>query len=193
MLTQILIEVAEATSVLATNGGWFECKVTIGDVLTLIGIIIAIWQFSCSSKESRNQALSNQKETWFLNVIVLPQLDEINQFYQKLIEKIGADKKQVSVLRKENYDQCTLKIAELKQQRKQEINNCFDHIIALVMSYDVKLGREVSDVIMKLEDTYVEMIDYFVKDKDVENVRAIILQNEQILISQLNRGLRKTS
>lgn len=180
------------SSVIASSeNSWFEWKVTVGDVLTLLGIITAIVEYGISSYRSRKQALNNQKETWFLNVIVLPQLEAINKFYQDLIINISNDKDTVISFKKENFKQCNLHVAELKNNRKNSINNFFDHIIALVMSYEENLGREINDIIMALEDIYVQVIDSYVKDEGNENVRSIFLENKQKLIAKLNSGLKK--
>lgn len=191
MMSTLLSVVVETTSNVPSDTSWFEWKVTVGDVLTLLGIIVALIEFGVSSHKSRKQELSNQKESWFLNVIVLPQLETINNFYQTLIKNIKEDEGIVANYKKDSFDQCTFKIAELKNARKQEINDCFDHVVALVMSYDESLGREISDVVMALEDVYVEVIDCYVKNQPVENIRERFLQNKQILISKLNTGLKK--
>ena len=164
---------------------------TVGDVLTFLGIAIAIYEYWRNSKESREQALSSQKETWFLNVIVLPQLDSINKFYQDLIIGIVDDKGIVEGFRKEDFDQCLVDVAGLMKQRKDEINGFFDHIVALVMSYDENLGRDINDIVMALEDIYVKAIDGYVKDENVDNIRAQFLQHKQQLIAKLNTGLKK--
>lgn len=184
--TTVLNNVAETAKC-----SWFEWKVTVGDVLTFLGIAIAIYEYWRNSKESRIQALSSQKETWFLNVIVLPQLDSINKFYQDLIIRIVDDKGIVEGFRKEDYDQCLVDVAGLKQQRKDEINGFFDHIVALVMSYDEHLGRDINDIVMALEDIYVKAVDGYVKDEKVDNIRAQFLQHKQQLIAKLNTGLKK--
>lgn len=196
MLSLLQSIVSDTTTVLNNVAGtakcsWFEWKVTVGDVLTFLGIAIAIYEYWRNSKESREQALSSQKETWFLNVIVLPQLDSINKFYQDLIIRIVDDKGIVECFRKEDFDQCLVDVAGLKKQRKDEINDFFDHIVALVMSYDENLGRDINDIVMALEDIYVKAIDGYVKDEKVDNIRAQFLQHKQQLIAKLNTGLKK--
>lgn len=177
-------------AVMVVCAEWFELKVSVGDVLTLIGIVVALIEFGVSSRKSRKQTLKNQKETWFLNVIVLPQLEGINNIYQRIIENLIIDKDSIKDYRKKDFDSCNYYVAELKRQRKQEINDFFDHVIALVLSYDDNLGRDVSTIVMGLEDIYVEIIDCFVKDVEVENIRGEVLQNKQQLIAKLNTGLK---
>lgn len=191
MLNLFLTAVEDTTVNISAGSGWFEWKVTVGDALTLLGIIIAIVEYGISSHKTRKQSLSSQKETWFLNVIVLPQLEGINKFYQGLLSDIEADKPVVAGYKQDNYKQCTLKVAELKQQRKKKINDFFDHVGALVMSYNEVLGREVNAIVMALEDIYVKAIDCYVKDENVDNIRAEVLQNKQHLIAKLNCGLKK--
>lgn len=196
MLSLLQSIVSDTTTVLnnvaeTAKCSWFEWKVTVGDVLTFLGIAIAIYEYWRNSKESREQALSSQKETWFLNVIVLPQLESINKFYQDLMISIVDDKRIVECFRKEDYDQCLVDVAGLKKRRKDEINDFFDHIVALVMSYDENLGRDINDIVMALEDIYVKAVDGYVKDEKVDNIRAQFLQHKQQLIAKLNTGLKK--
>lgn len=190
-LLQTILSDSAATTTEAVGSSWFEWKVTVGDVLTFLGIAIAVFEYWKNSKKSRKQAISNQKETWFLHVIVLPQLDGINKFYQELITDIKADQEAISDYKKECFDQCNLHVAELKKQRKDEINNFFDHIVALVMSYNETLGREVNDIVMALEDVYVMVIDGYVNSDEIDNIRGQFLQNKQQLIAKLNSGLKK--
>lgn len=191
MMSIIMSAVADTTSNVGTGASWFEWKVTVGDVLTLLGIIVALIEFGVSSRKSRKQELSNQKESWFLNVIVLPQLETINNFYQTLIKNIKEDERTVANYKKDAFEKCSFKIAELKHIRKQEINDCLDHVVSLVMSYNESLGREISDVVMALEDVYVEIIDCYVKNQPVDNISEKFLRNKQVLISRLNTGLKK--
>ena len=48
-------------AVMVVCAEWFELKVSVGDVLTLIGIVVALIEFGVSSRKSRKQTLKNQK------------------------------------------------------------------------------------------------------------------------------------
>ena len=154
-----------------------------GETLTIILAIVAAWIAIAQYKSSK-------KDTWFLNVIVLPQLPPIKDFYLDLLKNLPKDKDEIVTKRQASYDIFIDELALLQQKRKDEINNFFDHIIALVRSYDKSLGDKVSDVVMKLEDEYVKILDCY-KDNEEVNERERILANEQELLSTLNSSMTK--
>lgn len=166
---------------LCNHSSWFICELSLGEAIailcTIIGFGVAIWQYR-----------SNLKSTWFLNVVVLPQLQAINDFYLKIIQNLEDDQKSIRDHKSEAHDQYVLFIASMKEHRKEEINNFFDHIIVLVKSYDNKLGTSLSNKVMELEDIYVNIIDTYCNENAV-NERVIILGNKQQFISILNSAM----
>lgn len=160
---------------------FFVWKISLGEAITIlctiIGFIVAIWQYK-----------KNLKSTWFLNVIVLPQLQQINEFYLKIIKNLQADKESISEHKSDAHDQYVLFLASLKEQRKEEVNNFFDHIIVLVKSYDLELGKSLFNKVMELEDIYVTIIDEY-SNETFTNERIRILDNKQQFISLLNSAM----
>lgn len=190
MIGAILMDIVDSIgtdsiSAAVTSSGvnWFECKLSLGDLLTILVAIVAAWIAIAQYKSSK-------KDTWFLNVIVLPQLDPLKQFYLKLLDNLAIDKKEIAGKQKTAHDSYIVYLATLKQQRKKEINDNFDHIIALVSSYDKKLGDKVNMVVMDLEDDYVGILDKYGADSEVKE-REIILANEQKILSVLNSAMNK--
>ena len=171
-----------ATIVLAKDS-WFSWKLSLGETLTIIVAIIA-------AVSAIVQYKSSKKDTWFLNVIVLPQLQPIKDFYLGLLDNLQEDKKVIAAKCEDLSDSFIEELAHLQEKRKNEINNFFDHITALVRSYDEDLGNKVSDVVMKLEDEYVRILDNYKDNTDVKE-RENILANEQELLSSLNSVLTK--
>ena len=172
-------------TVVQSKDCWFSWQLSLGETLTIILAIAAAWIAIA-------QYRSSKKDTWFLNVIVLPQLQPIKDFYLGLLENLPKDKKEIETKRKSSYDVFIEELALLQKNRKDEINNFFDHIIALVRSYDKSLGDKVSDVVMKLEDEYVDILNSYKNSADV-NERERILANEQEMLSTLNSAMaRKT-
>lgn len=175
------------------NQQWFDLTISLGEVieyfLTVVGFIVAICQYQSSKKEERNLQNKNQKETWFLNVIVLPQLENINKFYSDLLFHINEDKIQIDAWKLENHMEFIISLSKLKSKRKQEINDFYDHIIALVNSYDIQLGEKMNVVVMGLEDDYVQLLDSMANGDEVKP-REIVLTNKQNIITILNTGLR---
>lgn len=176
-------------SILCIN---FDAKISLGEVITIGAAIIALYytvkQFKTQMEESRSAANKLQKENWYLNIIVLPQLGVINENYFDLIEliqnKIGHIKDISSSTNVTDFREQTGKI---KKEIKDTINKDFDNIITLVRSYDFALSSEVNTVIMDLTDICTIAIDRY---SDELNMRKQILENKQKLISILNKGLK---
>ena len=170
-------------TIVQSGDSWFSWQLSLGETLTIILAIVAAWIAIAQYKSSK-------KDTWFLNVIVLPQLPPIKDFYLDLLKNLPKDKDEIVTKRQASYDIFIDELAKKKKKRKDEINNFFDHIIALVRSYDKSLGDKVSDVVMKLEDEYVKILDCY-KDNEEVNERERILANEQELLSTLNSSMTK--
>lgn len=177
----------------ASMGKWLS-TISFGEVLTIVctvvGFIIAIKQYKTSSNNSREQAQRNQRESWFLQVIVLPQLSDINKFYSDLLALAAKDKGIVESLCSLCHNEFTLEMAKLQEDSKDAINQFFDHISALVKSYNPELGQQVDDIVMELEDCYVNILNAYARKEEVR-VREKILENKQKLISVLNSGMSK--
>ncbi len=197
LVDSTLVEMCtQCSNVVNDSAHWFDATVSIGDLLslfgTLLGLGLAIHQYKKSSKASRDQDQQNQKETWFLNVIVLPQLEPINSFYHNLFKSLEEDKSYVSSLASEAHKDYVINLAKLKARRKKGINDFFDQIIALVESYDVALSSKVGQHVMNLEDIYVKIIDSY-SDKSEINEREKVLNNKKELIVTLNSGMKKSN
>lgn len=168
----------------------FADYLTIGGLLlTAIGLIIALCQFSRQMKYSRESALKNQKENWYLSVIVTPQLDVIDKFYKTFIKimenaRLDITEAEDSMSNKE----WKIKLAQKKNLTKATINETLDHLTALVRSYDIVLANEISNKVMELEDICTNILDHC-ESNDINSIRKMILENKQHLINVLNKGL----
>lgn len=178
-----------------SNESWFSWSLSLGEALTIICAIISVWiaikQFNKTMNETRKLSVITQKETWFLNVIVLPQLEPINDFYKELLNDFEIKKRTIQdISQKLQHQQYLLELAIIKQGGTQSINNFFDQICALVKSYDIQLGATIEGVVMELEDLFVKIIDSYDSGTEI-NERALILDNKQKLINTLNKGIAK--
>ncbi len=166
-------------------------ELSCGDLITIVALGIAIWQFSQQMKESRSSAKKLQKENWYLNIIVLPQLEIINNNYIKLIDTILEKRKHlVKVATEKSQKEFRRECAKIKNHiKKKNINEQFDHIIALVRSYNNNLATEANDIILQLEDLCTNFVDRYDDTDEFLKIRSSILQNKETLISILNKGL----
>lgn len=180
MKSTLLIFCCNISSLLS----WIKMEMTLGELVTVIiavvGLIIAICQYR-----------AGKKQTWFLNVIVLPQLDPIKDFYLELIGNVKNDKDKIKTLGEQTtHNQYKVEIAKIKNQRKGEINNFFDHLSTLVSAYDANLAKQVTNETLDLQDTYVNIIDDICNGTEAKE-RERILKSKNILISILTKEIAR--
>ena len=196
LVDSTLVKTCTQCVVINDSSHWFDATVSIGDLLSLFGTLLGLWwaiyQYKKSSKASRDQEQQNQKETWFLNVIVLPQLEPINSFYHGLLDRLTEDKSYLASLASGLHEDYVISLAKLKARRKKDINDFFDQVIALVESYDVSLSSKVEQHVMNLEDIYVNIIDKYSSKEDVSE-RELILDNQKEMIATLNSGMKRAA
>ena len=196
LVDSTLVETCTQCYIINDSSHWFDATVSIGDLLSLFGTLLGLWwaiyQYKKSSKASRDQEQQNQKETWFLNVIVLPQLEPINLFYHSLFDRLAEDKSYMHSLASGSHEDYVISLAKLKARRKKDINDFFDQIIALVESYDASLSSKVEQHVMNLEDIYVNIIDKYSGKEEVSE-RELILDNQKEMIATLNSGMKKVA
>ena len=157
-------------------------------VLTIIGIIVALCQFTRQMKETRDLSAKQQSQTWFLYVIVVPQLDNIKTFYNEIVLRVNELRNEL--VKKESNTSAKkirLLIAQKQQECKDKVNSFYDHFSALVSSYNKESGNSVSHIGIEVEDICTKLIENYNKDF---NVREMIFENEQKLFMQLNKGMK---
>ena len=159
-----------------------------GDIINIIVFIFAIIQFNKQMKANRNTNSETQKYNWYLNIIVLPQLSNIQSTYDELSDTIY---KEIDHLKNIGSNAENPKhIVESKEICKELINSkLYDTIVPLVRSYNNKLGNSVSNIIMELEDICTTNLDQY-NSKAAISIKAQVLRNKELLITTLNKGIR---
>lgn len=152
--------------------------------LAITSVIVAIRQFKKQMKKNREEQRIANKENWFLSVIVLPQIEEINYFYKKLIDDIFDDILELQPVA--NVDMAML--SEKQAVRKEQINAFFDHLQSLIHSFDLPLSRKIAIEVEKLEDEVTIILsDYFfnISSPSNDEVRRRLLLNKKDVITLL--------
>lgn len=182
--------------------GFFQSTLSLGDIitylLTIIGLIVAIYQFNKQMKEARSQfieqmvdtrqqAETNQRQTWFLNVIIVPQIDNIKTFYNELQKKITELRTELKRdISGAPSDGIHVLVAKRQNECKAEINSFYDHFSALVSSSNKQMGTDVINIGNKLEDICTELIESYNEER---NIKEMLFANEQQLFTTLNQGM----
>lgn len=160
---------------------------TFNELLTLIvaifGLILAIHQFKKQMDKNRKEQKQSNETNWYLTIIVQPQIEAINEFYKQLIDDLLLDI-QISP------DTITYKdLAEKQAMRKEQINAFFDHLQALVASFDADVSLRIADIVMNLEDKVVRLLMKHqfgaVDASDFSTIRRYLLLNKKDIITTL--------
>lgn len=164
--------------------------ISIGDIIAFATILIGIYQFNKQAKLSRKEKDLTQRETWFLNVIVEPQLPLLDEFYQALIKEISKQRNDLSSCSQRlNNNTFLNKIAKYKRENKEKIAARFNHLEALVRSYSGSLAGKLSDYVILLQDICVDLLDRYSEQMNNEAIQIRILRHQQAVLSLLNKGL----
>lgn len=168
-----------------------EYKISIGDVIALLAFAFAIYQFRKQLAIAREDRELHQREEWFLQVIVLPHLENIDEFYSDLINEVsnecgGLRNLNTTILRQEDI---VAHKANAIRDNQVMINKFFDELEPLVRAYDNNLGQSVADLTLELHDECSDILDDYTNNERVENIRSILLHHKQRLLSLLGRAM----
>jgi len=168
-----------------------EYKISVGDIIALLAFAFAIYQFRKQLAIAREDREVHQREEWFLQVIVLPHLDHIDEFYSNLITEVAVECDGLRTL-----DTTLLQPEEIVAHKanairanQEIINKFFDELEPLVRAYDNNLGQSVADLTLELLDDCSEILDDYNNNERVDNIRSVLLRHKQRLLSLLGRAM----
>lgn len=159
---------------------------SLNEILTLliafIGIVIAIYQFRKQMGKNRELQTEQNKNNWYLSVIVIPQIQLINDFYRTLIHDLLEDTSRPIPN--------IVELGTLQSIRKEQINAFFEHMLSLVSSFDQELSNELSLKVQDLEDDVTKFLNIFFTGNDItiyfqSDIRRKLLENKKEIISLL--------
>lgn len=167
-----------------------DYSISVGDIIAILSILFAVYQFRKQMALSRQEHVDSQKETWFLNVIVLPQLPEIKGFYKSLCETVLNHRRVLRALH--GTPPFILgRMGEYKDTELNRVQDFFDNLKPLVRSYDDAMWIRISDIELDLQDICTELVESYEDVTKDTDVASKILNNEQGLILLLNKGLKR--
>lgn len=168
-----------------------EYKISIGDIIALLAFAFAIYQFRKQLAIAREDRSLHQREEWFLQVIVLPHLENIDEFYSNLIEVMGNECDGLRNLNVEllSPEEVAAHKANAILENQSLINKFFDELEPLVRAYDNNLGQSVADLTLELQDKCAVILDDCNNNERVDNIRSVLLHHKQNLLALLGRAM----
>jgi len=167
-----------------------DYSISVGDIIAILSILFAIYQFRKQMALSRQEHVDSQKETWFLNVIVLPQLPEIKGFYKSLGKNVLKHRKKLRGLHGA-HPQILGRMGEYKDAELNIVQDFFDNLKPLVKSYDNAMWLRIIAIELDLQDICTELVESYEDVSKDTDVASKILNNEQDLVLLLNKGLKR--
>lgn len=183
-----------ALAVLHQEPGIISLTISIGDILTLVGMIASVCAFWWQLNDTRKANKENLRSTWFLDVIVEPNIKMINTFYKEIIEKSDAVIKELSNKYNNNSSAKELNTELAKQQRvlKDITKSELEHFQSLLRASEPKIASSIDTTIDDLVDVITKYIDGYEDYSDGKSIKKEALDNKQRFISQLYQGLNKS-
>lgn len=160
----------------------FECGIMdiINAIIAILGFVFAIYQFTRQNQENRKSNIEQNNKNWYLSVLVIPQLERINLFFE---ETVGSLK-----TLKDTIDNTDL-LLRAKEQRvyNEKISAFFSPLEASFASYNETLRKSISDLGLALQDEVTKIVGE--EGLDNTEIERRIMSFKGLLISIMYRPI----
>lgn len=171
----------------------FSWNISFGDIIALIGMIGSVAVFCWELYHTRLENGKNLRSTWFLEVIIQPNMDMINKFYDKAIE--DADTKIKLLSNKYNNGgvakEINNELAKFQRELKDYVKTSLGHFQILLKASEPKIANEIDIVLDDLVDILTKYVDGY-EDYDGSSIKLKALNNKQKFVSKLYSGWNKS-
>lgn len=171
----------------------FSWTISCGDILTLLGLALTYYLFWRQLKENRKDGKKNLRDTWLLEVIIEPNMEQINRFYTDCISGVEDDLKRLSEL----YSNTTAKelssnLAQRKRYYKDSKKDSLDHFQSLIRATEPELAGEIDGILDSLIDDITKLLDGYEGYAEASKaVKKTLLHNKQIFIAALYGSIKE--
>lgn len=121
-------------------------------LIALGGIIFAIYQFAHQNKENRKITIDQNNKNWYLSVLVIPNLDRINQFFDEVVSTLK------DICGKTGNNDLVLRAKE-QYNAKDKVIAFFTPLEAALSSYDATIRQGLFDLGLSLQDEVTNIIE----------------------------------
>ena len=183
----------DSALILQPHQSMFSWTISCGDILTLLGLALTYYLFWRQLEENRKDGKKNIRDTWLLEVIIEPNMEQINQFYTDCISGVEDDLKNLSV----QYSNTTAKelssnLAQRKRFYKDSKKDSLDHFQSLIRATEPKLANEIDGTLDSLIDDITKLLDGYEGYTETSKVvKKTLLQNKQKFIATLYGSIKE--
>lgn len=171
----------------------FKAEITIGDCLTALSMLVSFGVFCWQLWKSRKDHREDTRSRWFLDVVVMPNLDNISKLYEEASKK--ADEYVVSLnemfTSNQGIKDIHRELAKKQRELKDLVKATYDHFQAVVGATEEDVSKELNQKVDELVDVLTNHIDAYERYESGTSVKEAVLQNHQEVMAILYNGLNK--
>lgn len=171
----------------------FKCEITIGDCLTALSMLVSFGVFCWQLWESRKDHREDTRSRWFLDVVVMPNLENISVLYDNVAKKADEFIIQLHEMFKSNKGAQDINRTLARDQRelKDLVKETYDHFQAIVGATEVDVSKKLNKKVDDLVDLLTTYLDDYEGYEDEISIKEKVLLNHQEVLAILYNGLNK--
>lgn len=163
-------------------------KDSYANLISTIALICTLLIFNLQNRKSNKDKKVAIKQNWFLTIIVQPNLNGINEFYNNISDRLINELDNLKTIR--TPGRIAAQKATTNRVVKKIKSDFFDNFVTIVQSYESELATQIEGVLNDLQDLCSESIDNY-ENVEYHLTRKKIFENRAILISILYNGIKE--
>lgn len=163
-------------------------KDSYANLISTIALICTLLIFNLQNRKSNKDKKVAIKQNWFLTIIVQPNLNGINEFYNNISDRLINELDNLKTIR--TPERIAAQKATTNRVVKKIKSDFFDNFVTIVQSYESELATQIEGVLNDLQDLCSESIDNY-ENVEYHLTRKKIFENRAILISTLYNGIKE--
>lgn len=171
----------------------FKCEITIGDCLTALSMMVSFGVFCWQLWESRRDHREDTRSRWFLDVVVMPNLESISKLYEDVIRMADESVAQLNEMYKSNkgVQDIHRELAKKQRELKDMVKKTYDHFQAIVGATEGEVSKKLNTKVDDLVDLLTVYLDAYEGYESGESIREQALKNHKEVMAVLYNGLNK--
>lgn len=163
-------------------------KDSYANLISTIALICTLIIFNFQNRKSNKDKKVAIKQNWFMTIIVQPNLNGINEFYNNISDRLINELDKLKTIR--SPESIATQKAATNRVLKNIKSDFFDNFVTIVQSYESELATQIEGVLNDLQDLCSESIDNY-ENVEYHLTRKRIFENRAILISILYNGIKE--